>query len=409
MTSEPTGPGDAAGFDPDRLQRVADFTRALVDDGHLVGTDVLVARHGRVALRSMAGMADRERAVPVADDSLWRIYSMTKPITSVVVMQLVDEGRLRLRDPLSRFLPAFADPRVLVGGTADDPETVPAERAITIADLLTHTAGIGYSIMDRGPVDELHRRAGLDALAAGGTLVERIDQLATLPLLHQPGTRWSYSMATDVLGRVVELVDGRSLGEAMRDRVLDPLGMVDTVFQVDDDRLDRMTSCYRFVPGAEPALDEAGGATEFRSRSWESGGGGLLSTMGDYHRFCSAMVAGGELDGRRILGDRTVRQMMTNHLPGAGDLDDVGDPLYAPGFFVGCGFGLGFATVEDPARGRLQATRGEASWGGAASTVFWVDPVEGVHCVFLTQMVPSSVYASRRWDLRALVNQALVG
>ena len=191
----------------------------------------------------MAGMADRERAVPVADDSLWRIYSMTKPITSVVVMQLVDEGRLRLRDPLSRFLPAFADPRVLVGGTADDPETVPAERAITIADLLTHTAGIGYSIMDRGPVDELHRRAGLDALAAGGTLVERIDQLATLPLLHQPGTRWSYSMATDVLGRVVELVDGRSLGEAMRDRVLDPLGMVDTVFQVDDDRLDRMTSC----------------------------------------------------------------------------------------------------------------------------------------------------------------------
>ena len=409
MTSEPTGPGDAAGFDPDRLQRVAAFTRALVDDGHLVGTDVLVARYGQVALRSMAGMADRERDVPVADDSLWRIYSMTKPITSVVVMQLVDEGRLRLRDPLSRFLPAFADSRVLVGGTADDPETVPAERAITIADLLTHTAGIGYSIMDRGPVDELHRRAGLDALAAGGTLVERIDQLATLPLLHQPGTRWSYSMATDVLGRVVELVDGRSLGEAMRARVLDPLGMVDTVFQVDDDRLDRMTSCYRFVPGAEPALDEAGGATGFRSRSWESGGGGLVSTMDDYHRFCSAMVAGGELDGRRILGDRTVRQMMTNHLPGAGDLDDVGDPLYAPGFFVGCGFGLGFATVEDPARGRLQATRGEASWGGAASTVFWVDPVEGVHCIFLTQMVPSSVYASRRWDLRALVNQALVG
>ena len=409
MTFEPTDPGDVAGFDPDRLQRVADFSRALVEDGHLVGTDVLVARHGRVALRSMAGMADRERDVPVADDSLWRIYSMTKPITSVVAMQLVEEGRLRLRDPLSRFLPAFADPRVLVGGTADDPETVPAERAITIADLLTHTAGIGYSIMDRGPVDELHRRAGLDALAAGGTLVERIDRLANLPLLHQPGTRWSYSMATDVLGRVVELVDGRSLGEAMRARVLDPLGMVDTVFQVDDDRLDRMTSCYRFVPGADPALDEAGGATEFRSRSWESGGGGLVSTMGDYHRFCSAMVAGGELDGRRILGDRTVRQMMTNHLPGAGDLDDVGDPLYAPGFFAGCGFGLGFATVEDPARGRLQATRGEASWGGAASTVFWVDPVEGVHCIFLTQMVPSSVYASRRWDLRALVNQALVG
>ena len=393
---------------------MADFARALVDDGHLVGTDVLVARHGRVALRSMAGMADRERDVSVAEDSLWRIYSMTKPVTSVVVMQLVEEGRIGLGDPLSRFLPAFADPRVLVGGTADDPETVPAERPITIADLLTHTAGLGYSIMDRGPVDELHRRAGLDALGHDGSLADRIDRLALLPLLYQPGTRWSYSVATDVLGRVVELVDGRTFGEAMGARVLDPLGMVDTVFRVDDDRLDRMTSCYRFVPGGEPALEEAGADTGFRSRSWESGGGGLVSTMADYHRFCSALVAGGQLDGRRILDERTVRQMMANHLPGdghrsGGDLDVVGDPLYGPGFFAGCGFGLGFATVEDPARGGLPAIRGEASWGGAASTAFWVDPTEGVHCVFLTQMVPSSMYASRRWDLRALVNGALVG
>jgi CubicO group peptidase (beta-lactamase class C family) len=396
------------GFDPDRLQRVADFARAFVDDGRLVGTDVLVARHGQVVLRSTAGLADREQAVPVAENSLWRIFSMTKPITSVAVMQLVEEGRLRLRDPLSRFIPAFAEPRVLVGGTADDPETVPAERPITIADLLNHTAGIGYSIQNRGPVDELHRRAGLDALGHGGTLVDRIERLAAIPLLHQPGTRWSYSMATDVLGRVVEVIEGRSLGEVLEARILEPLGMVDTVFRVDDERLPRMTSCYQFVPGAEPGLAEAGAASGFRSRSWESGGGGLVSTMADYHRFCAALIGGGELDGHRILGSRTVRQMMVNHLPGGGDLDEVGDPLYTPGFFSGCGFGLGFATVEDPARGRIQATRGEASWGGAATTAFWVDPVEGVHCVFLTQLLPSSVHVSLRWDLRTLVNQALV-
>jgi len=396
------------GFDPDRLQRVADFAGAFVDDGRMVGTDVLVARHGQVVLRSTAGLADREHAVPVADDNLWRIFSMTKPVTSVAIMQLIEEGRVRLRDPLSRFLPAFAEMTVFAGGTVEAPETVPAERSITIADLLTHTSGLSYSILNQHPVDELYRRAGIDALDRGGSLADRIDLLATLPLRHQPGTRWSYSMATDVLGLVVEAVDGRPFDEALHARILEPLGMVDTIFRVSDDRLGRMTSCYAFAPGSEPTLIDPGPTTGFGKVSWPSGGGGLVSTMADYHRFCAALVGGGALDGQRILGSRTVRQMFVNHLPGGAHLDEVGDPLYTPEFFAGCGFGLGFATVEDPARGRFLATRGEGSWGGMASTAFWVDPTEGIHCVFLTQLLPSSTHVSLRWDLRTLVNQALV-
>ena len=396
------------GFDPDRLAGVASFARAFVDDGRMVGTDVLVARHGRVALRSTAGLADRENGVAVADDSLWRIFSMTKPIASVAVMQLVEEGSVDLRDPLERFLPAFAHPRVFSGGTVEDPETVGAERSITIADLLTHTAGLSYSILDQHPVDEMYRRVGLDALERGRDLAERIDLLATLPLRHHPGTRWSYSMATDVLGRVVEVVDGRSFAEALTARVLGPLGMDDTAFRVPGDRLDRMTSCYLFAPGAEPALVEAGRDTAFAEPTWESGGGGLVSTMADYHRFCRMLLAGGELDGARILEPRTIRLMMANHLPGDRHLDEVGDDLYTPDFFVGCGFGLGFATVEDPVRGGRAASVGDASWGGMASTAFWVDPVRGIHAIFLAQLVPSSTHVSLRWDLRTLVDRALL-
>ena len=396
------------GMDADRLGRVADFAGAFVEDGHMVGTDVLVARHGRVVLRSTAGLADRENAVAVAGDTLWRIFSMTKPITSVAVMQLVEEGRLRLRDPLADVLPEFADPQVFVGGTVDAPELVPADRSITIADLLSHTSGLSYSILDQHPVDEIYRRAGLDAMERGGTLADTISRLSGLPLRHHPGTRWSYSMATDVLGRVVEVLDDRPFADCLAARILEPLGMHDTSFLVPDERVRRLSSCYGFAPGSEPALLDAGPTSAYREPSWQSGGGGLVSTTGDYHRFCSALLGGGELDGARILGPRTVRSMMSNHLPGGAHLDQVGDHLYTPGFFAGCGFGLGFATVEDPVVGRIMASRGEASWGGMASTAFWVDPAEGIHAVFMTQLVPSGTHVSLRWDLRALVNQAIL-
>ena len=215
-------------------------------------------------------------------------------------------------------------------------------------------------------------------------------------------------MATDVLGRVVEVLDDRPFADCLAARILEPLGMHDTSFLVPDERVRRLSSCYGFAPGSEPALLDAGPTSAYREPSWQSGGGGLVSTTGDYHRFCSALLGGGELDGARILGPRTVRSMMSNHLPGGAHLDQVGDPLYTPGFFAGCGFGLGFATVEDPAVGRILASRGEASWGGMASTAFWVDPTEGIHAVFMTQLVPSGTHVSLRWDLRTLVNQAIL-
>ena len=399
----------AAGFDPARLQRVADYARAFVDDGLMAGTDVLVARRGRLALRSTAGLADREAGVAVGEDTLWRIFSMTKPITSVAVMQLAEEGRVRLRDHLAGFIPAFSDVRVFAGGTADDPETVPADRPITIADLLTHTAGLSYGIVNQHPVDEMYRRDGLIGARSEGTLERVVDAIAGLPLRHQPGTRWSYSMATDVLGRVVEVVDGQPLAEALRRRILEPLGMVDTGFSVPDENLHRFAACYQPAPGTlAPVLFDPPATSTFREPAWSSGGGGLVSSMADYHRFCRMLLAGGALDGQRILGPRTVALMMRNHLPEGADLTEVGDPLYHQGFFDGCGFGLGFAVVLDAAHGRIHATEGEASWGGMASTAFWVDPAEDLHCVFLAQLVPSSTHIRLRWDLRSLVNQAIV-
>jgi CubicO group peptidase (beta-lactamase class C family) len=249
----------------------------------------------------------------------------------------------------------------------------------------------------------------MDAMSGIGDLEATIDALAALPLRHQPGTRWSYSMATDVLGRVVEVVSDRPFAQYLQDHVLDPLGMVDTTFRVGDADLGRLAACYSPDPETlEPVLLDAPATSGLRSSSWSSGGGGLVSTMADYHRFCQMLLNGGLSDGDRLLGPRTLALMMRNHLPGGADLSAVGDPLYHQGFFDGVGFGLGFAVVLDAAAGRIHATEGECSWGGMASTAFWVDPVEEVSVVFLAQLVPSSTHISLRWDLRTLVNQAIV-
>jgi len=396
------------GLSYERLRRVAEYAKSYVDNDFMVGTDVLVSRYGKVALRESFGFADREAQQSVGSDTIWRIFSMTKPIVSVVVMQLVEEGKLRLRDPLSAFVPAFEKTEVFSGGTAEKPETKPVKRPINISDLLTHTAGLSYGFINQHPVDEMYRKAGLDRVREKLSLEELVDLLAEFPLRHQPGTRWSYSMATDVLGRVVEVIEGRSLYESLFERVLDPLGMIDTSFQLSDEKIDRFAACYR--PEEEtlsPILLEKPEESSYRSSRWLSGGGGLVSTMHDYHRFCRMLINEGELDGSRILGSRTLRQMMKNHLPDKADLTDAGDPLYYKGFFDGVGFGLGFAIVQDPIKGRIQANKGEASWGGMASTAFWIDTVEKISCIFLTQLIPSGTHINLRWDLRSLVNQAI--
>ncbi|MBH01077.1 MAG: serine hydrolase [Acidimicrobiaceae bacterium] len=396
------------GLNHERLKRVADYAKSYVDNDFMVGTDVLVSRHGKVALRESFGFADREAQRSVGPDTIWRIFSMTKPIVSVAVMQLVEEGKLRLQDPLSDFVPAFEKTEVFSGGTADKPETVPVERPINIVDLLTHTSGLSYWFTNQHPVDEMYRKAELDKAREKLSLEELTNFLAEFPLRHQPGTRWSYSMATDVLGRVIEVIEERSLFETLAERVLDPLGMTDTSFQISDKKIERLAACYTPEEGTlSPLLLEKPEESSYRSSRLQSGGGGLLSTMHDYHRFCKMLINGGELEGSRILDSRTVKKMMENHLPGKADMTDAGDPLYYKGFFDGVGFGLGFAVVQDPVKGRIQAIEGEASWGGMASTVFWVDPTEEMSCIFLTQLVPSGTHIKLRWDLRSLVNQSI--
>ena len=396
------------GLNNESLRRVADYAKSYVEEGFMVGTDVLVARHGKVALRESFGFADREAKKIVETDTIWRIFSMTKPIVSVATMQLVEEGKLHLEDHLSNFVPAFGKTEVFSGGTSEKPETSALERPINILDLLTHTAGLSYWFTNQHPVDEMYRKAELDKVREKLSLAELTDFLAEFPLRHQPGTRWSYSMATDVLGRVIEVVEDRSLYEVLSERVLGPLGMKDTSFRISDEKIDRLAACYMPEEGTlSPLLLEKPEESGYRASRWQSGGGGLLSTMHDYQRFCSMLINGGELDGNRILNSETIKQMMENHLPGKADLTDAGDPLYYKGFFDGVGFGLGFAVVQDPVKGRIEAKEGEASWGGMASTAFWVDPVQGINCIFLTQLVPSGTHIKLRWDLRALVNQAV--
>lgn len=396
------------GLNHERLRQVSDYAKSYVDNNFMVGTDVLVSRHGKVALRESFGFADREAQKSVCPDTIWRIFSMTKPIVSVAVMQLVEDGKLHLQDPLINFVPAFEKTEVFSGGTAEKPETVAVERPINIADLLTHTAGLSYWFTNQHPVDEMYRKGELDKAREKLSLEELTNFLAEFPLRHQPGTRWSYSMATDVLGRVIEVIEGRSLYEVLAERVLNPLGMTDTSFQISDEKIERLAACYAAEEETlSPVLLEKPEESSYRSSRWQSGGGGLLSTMHDYHRFCNMLINGGELDGNRILDSQTLKKMMENHLPGKADMTDAGDPLYYKGFFDGVGFGLGFAVVQDPVKGRIQAREGEASWGGMASTVFWVDPIEKISCIFLTQLVPSGTHIKLRWDLRALVNQAI--
>jgi CubicO group peptidase (beta-lactamase class C family) len=396
------------GFDADRLRRLDAHFAPYVDDGRLPGWLLLVSRRGEIAHLSAYGARDIASGAPVQTDTLFRIYSMSKPITSVAAMMLYEEGAFELTDPVSRFIPSFADMRVYERGTAAEPVTRPAAQPMLMWHLLTHTSGMVYGFQQAGVVDEIYRDAGFDrGTPRGLDLAAAVDRLAGLPLLFEPGTQWNYSVATDVLGRVIEVLSGQPLDRFLAERIFEPLGMTDTGFSADAGESDRMASLY--IPDANKRavpLDTRG--AEYRAPRFLSGGGGLISTAGDYHRFTQMLLRGGELDGVRLLGPRTLAYMTRNHLPGGADLDEFGRPVFAEVSYGGMGFGLGFSVVQDPAKTRTLVSEGEFSWGGAASTVFWVDPVEQVTCVFLTQLLPSSTHPIRS-QLRQLVGQALVG
>jgi CubicO group peptidase (beta-lactamase class C family) len=402
-----------AGFSPERLRRLDEHFARHVDDGRLKGWLLTISRHGKLAHVSSYGHRDAEAGLEVEPDTLWRIYSMTKPVTSVAAMMLYEEGRFELTDPVSRFIPSFSDLRVYQGGSDQRPVTVPATEPVRIHHLLTHTAGLTYGFHRNHPVDAMYRAAGFDIdNRPGTTLEEACDLWAGLPLLFQPGTEWNYSVATDVLGRVVEVAAGMPLDEFFGQRILGPLGMADTAFYAKPDDLGRLAALYGLGLDRKAARMNGLGAAARRPPVMLSGGAGLVSTAADYHRFLQMLLhrqdsPAGELDGVRLLSPRTVGYMGRNHLPGNLDLERFGRPLNAESPQRGVGFGLGFAVVLDPAAGKVVCSPGELSWGGLASTAFWIDPAEEVTVSFFTQLVPSSAHPLRS-QLRQLVYQALL-
>ena len=390
-----------------RLDRIATFFRErYVDTGKLPGMATVVTRRGQVVHYERFGLAHVERSEPVALDTIFRIYSMTKPVVSVALMMLYEQGHFQLDDPVSRFIPAFRDLRVFEDGTALQYRTTFPEREMTIRDLLTHTSGLTYGFMARHPVDALYRRAKLEA--RDKTLAEMVDLLAGIPLLFSPGTRWSYSVASDVIGRLVEVISGETLDAYFARRIFEPLGMVDTAFAVPEGDGHRLAACYAPSPsGGMILLDEPSTSDYLKQPAMLSGGGGLVSTVADYHRFTQMLLNGGEFNGARLLGRKTVEYMTTNHLPTGDDLASMGQPVFSETTYEGIGFGLGFSVMLNPARAQVIGSVGEFAWGGAASTMFWVDPSEELTGMIFTQLVPSSTYPIRR-EMKALTYQALI-
>lgn len=397
------------GFDPDRLARIDRRFARYVDEGRLPGWQIVVTRSGRVVHHASYGQRDMAAGLPVVADTRWRIYSMTKPITSVAAMMLFEEGAFELTDPIQRWLPEFGRSRVFTKGSSLRPVTVPATEPIRIWHLLTHTAGLTYGFHHAHPVDAMYREAGFDwGTPAGLDLAGCCAAWADLPLLFQPGTEWNYSVATDVLGALVEVVSGQKLDEFFAERILGPLGMVDTAFWVAPPAADTLAALYVPERGSGRLVrNDALGAAATTPPACLSGGGGLVCTAADYHRFTQFLLRGGELDGVRLLGSRTVASMARNHLPGGVDLAAFGRPLFAEMPFDGFGFGLGFSVLLDPVTAKTLSAAGEIAWGGAASTAFWVDPVERITALLFTQLLPSSTYPLRQ-QCRQLVYQALV-
>ncbi len=396
------------GFDPARLARIRQHFAAYVEDGRLPGWQVQLSRRGEIVYRESCGWRDIEAKLPIEDDTVFRIYSMTKPITSVAAMMLFEEGRFELTDPVAKYIPAFANLRVLEGGPALKPVTRPATEPMRIVHLLNHTSGLTYGFHHIHVQDEIYRNAGYEwGVPKGHTLEQCVDDWARLPLRFDPGARWNYSVATDVLGRLIEVLSGQTLAEFFQQRIFDPLGMKDTSFALRGSLGKRLGALYIPNPKGKATRNDDFGNLARAKPTFLSGGGGLLSTTQDYHRFTQMLLRGGELDGARLLGSRTLRYMTSNSLPGGQDLVQFGIPLFAEVKFDGQGFGLGFSVLQDPMAAGTLGTPGEYGWGGAASTAFWVDPAEQITAIFMTQLLPSSTWPIRT-QLRQLVYSALV-
>jgi CubicO group peptidase (beta-lactamase class C family) len=391
----------------ERLARIDRLMQSrYIDSGKLPCAVTLIEHKGKIAHHSALGFMDVARQRPVRDDTIFRIYSMTKPLTSIAFMMLVEEGAVALDDPVHRFIPQWRDLGVYDGGFLETFRTRRTSRPMRMIDLLRHTSGLTYDFQQRSNVDAAYRKQRLGEIGGPVSLDGLIDGLAKMPLEFSPGDSWNYSVATDVLGYLVGKISGVPFEQFLRERILTPLGMHDTAFQVSESKSARFASCYRFTPNDPMRLvDDAESSPYLRAPAFVSGGGGLVSTMSDYLRFCRMLLNGGSLDGVRIVSPKTLELMTANHLPGGKDLTQLSISLFSEATYSGVGFGLGFSVTLDPARTLLPGTAGDFSWGGMASTYFWVDPREELIVIFMTQLMPSATHPIRR-ELRTLVYSA---
>jgi CubicO group peptidase (beta-lactamase class C family) len=387
----PYAPSETLGFIPERLERLTAIMAHQVEEKKAPGVSMLIARHGKIAYRQSVG-ALTPRGPPMSDDAIFRIYSMTKPIVSVAAMMLVEEGRLLITDPVSKYIPAFANTKAgVING--DKLDLAPLKRPITVQDLMRHTSGLTYGFTGTSPVQKLVK--GANVVDSNRTLAENVDAMAMLPLMHQPGEVWEYSLSTDVLGRVVEAVEGASLGEVLQRRVFGPLHMVDTAFFTPEAKLGRRADPFSFDFMTAAGVDARGSTTPPK---FQSGGGGLMSTLTDYSRFAAMLSFGGAIDGVRILSPRTLAFMASDHLDARVRRDHY---LLWPGH----GFGLGFAVRTDPGQAPTAGSVGEFFWGGMMGTAFWVSPRDSLFAVLMVQTPENREYF--RVLFRNLVSAAM--
>ncbi|MDG2304184.1 MAG: serine hydrolase [Candidatus Binatia bacterium] len=405
---EITRPEDVGLSTPGLARITNHLERHYVVPAKIAGCLTIVARKGHIVHCEAQGSMDLEREKPMREDVLFRIYSMSKPITSVAMMMLVEEGSVQLTDPVHRFIPEWKNLRVYESGNHPRFVTRRAERPMTIADLLTHTAGLTYGFMERTNVDAAYRKLGILGRTDGPTLRDMIEGLAELPLEFSPGTSWNYSVATDVLGYLVQTISGQPYDRFLQNRILGPLGMTDTGFTVPDSERERFAACYGRTRSKRLVLqDDPEKSVYCRDVTLFSGGGGLVSTAHDYLRFCTMLLRGGELDGARILGPRTIDYMTKNHLPEDRDLTQMSVGAFSETKYEGTGFGLGFSVVLDPVAAKVTSSSGEFAWGGAASTAFFIDPKEELIVIFLTQLMPSATF-NFRGQIKQIVYGSLI-
>jgi CubicO group peptidase (beta-lactamase class C family) len=407
---------EAVGLSSERLARVQPAMEKHIGDDRIAGAVALIARKGEVVHQECVGLMDRENGKPMRPDALFRIYSMTKPITCTALMTLYEKGRFQLFDPVAKFIPAFQDLKVYADKEGADVELVDLQRPVTVRDLLTHTSGLTYHFTEYGPVEEMYRQAGLFSIKP---LADFVGDLLQLPLAFQPGTTWRYSYAHDVAAYLIEVMSGQPLDAYLRETLFEPLGMVDTGFYVPQGALDRLTAMYgagdigdpnmswsRWFGGAmqgiHKLLASPSDSLEAKPHNAFRGGHGLVSTAQDYYRFCQMLLNGGELEGARILSRKTVELMVTNHLTPDLLPFEVGG-MYSPGY----GYGLGFRVAMDPGQCQVLATKGEYGWSGAASTYFWIDPVEEFIGVVMSQYQPGGFHPID-FDVRVAAYQAIV-